>query len=341
MTLVVILGAFLAPFVGLIILMYGFAAVMKAIRKWRWNKGNRVTCHLHVKLDPSDGIPRSAQVTKGAFKDRDVLDLTADEFYEFRKEAYASGDGQSVVFALELKNKVQGNAWDSRLQVTEHFLVLLNKSEGKAIRATFRFGKGLIQYEGREITDLTFEEIRQYRSEFARRDGMAETILRDILELPTETKPTEKPQPKVTVFTGLTKMSLHDAHEILGIGPEASAYEVKQRQRVLQQQLHHEKGGTNRLAQLVNDAARRLSDAIDAGHRGGQDHLPFQAQGMMSLREAAEILGLTQQTPIRKIRNRAQTLLGRTHPNEGGSVRLDQLVSQASALMRKHNERKA
>ena len=213
MTLVVILGAILAPFIALIMLMYAFAAVMKAKRKWRWKRGNRMTSHLHVKLDPSDGTPRSAQVTKGAFKDRDVLALTADEFYEFRKEAYASGDGESVVFALELKNKLQGNAWDSRLRVTEHFLVLLNRKEGEAIRATFRHGKGLSQYEGREITDLTFEEIRQYRSEFAKRDGMAETIVQGVLDLATETKP--RPRPKRTVFTGLSdKMSIQDAYGV-------------------------------------------------------------------------------------------------------------------------------
>ena len=110
---------------------------------------------------------------------------------------------------------------------------------------------------------------------------------------------------------------------------------------MLQQQLHQEKGGTHRLAQLVNDAAKRLSNAINAGHPGGEHNLTLQSPGERSLREAAEILGLTQETTIREIKEQVQTLLGRTHPNEGRSARLKQVVIQASALMRKHNEHKA
>jgi hypothetical protein len=67
------------------------------------------------------------------------------------------------------------------------------------------------------------------------------------------------PRPSLTRPPSGDAMSLEEARSILGVGPQASAAEVRQAYTRLMRRAHPDQGGTSGLAAQVNAARDRLS----------------------------------------------------------------------------------
>jgi DnaJ homolog subfamily C member 19 len=62
---------------------------------------------------------------------------------------------------------------------------------------------------------------------------------------------------------GRGKLSLDEARDILGVGPDASADEIRAAHRRIIAQVHPDKGGTAELTRRVNAARDALLDALN------------------------------------------------------------------------------
>ena len=148
-------------------------------------------------------------------------------------------------------------------------------------------------------------------------------------------RPTDEPS-ELPPFTGLTKMTLRDAAEILGIHTRTNTDQVKSHYNKVISKVHPDREspktntvGSKFLAQLVNQAYKTISEGSVTDHAQPE----LQSEGPMTGTEAAAILGLEKNASIPEVNRRATPLLGQVHPRMSGSPRLEQLVLQAHEVM--------
>ena len=311
-----------------------------------WNRRNKLTSLLHVRLD-KNGEPRSARVIEGDWKNPEILAMEAEEIFELRRECRRARNRDSYDYLKDVLKKFGNPEQVSRVKDTQYLVYVTNEDKTVARKAYFRNQPRFRSLFLRDIASLDDNEVNGCLEFFDNDDKASARVARDVLGLRRDTgngsdgtayEGPPKEKTRTQPFTGLSRMSVRDAAEVLGLKIEAPATLVQQRAKSLQQLLHPDKGGTDRLSQLVNEARNVL--ARDR-HRESADETraPDQAPGRMSPSEAADVLGLKEGSGEREVKASARRLLGLVHPDAEGSRRLEQLVTQARELMLREAER--
>ena len=251
-----------------------------------------------------------------------------------------SSYAKTIEKALEDLNAGWRMSWNERWIKTPNVRFELTQDRKTLQNALVLTGA----YRNRTNNDLTKTEYAQLCAGLRKVDPSAVSLLSVVKpsarrkEPPpgstagqSEPRPTNDPP-----FTGLTKMTLRDAAEILGIHTAISTGQVKRNYNKVISKVHPDREsqktnfvGSKFLAQLVNQAYKTISERSLTDHAKPE----LQSKGAMTETDAASILGLEENASIPEVNRRATPLLGQVHPRMSGSRRLEQLVLQAHEVM--------
>lgn len=126
------------------------------------------------------------------------------------------------------------------------------------------------RFEGRELARLSIEELmvlwREIGSDLESRSLLEAYLDRRVPLWRQHAQDDSTARQRGTARPGA--MTDEEAHQILGLGPDATQAEVKEAHRRLMKAVHPDRGGSTFLAAKINEAKDRLVGK----HRGSSDH---------------------------------------------------------------------
>ena len=133
---------------------------------------------------------------------------------------------------------------------THYFIMSLDHDSGDLTGEIIR-GK----YSGRQVSDLLFNELLELMDECRSADPQSAALLEAFLDRNYDSDwRSRDPSDSVGSPPGTQPMDRREAAEILGIEEDSSKDVIRQAHRKLIQRLHSDRGGTDYLASLVNQA---------------------------------------------------------------------------------------
>lgn len=113
-------------------------------------------------------------------------------------------------------------------------------------------------YAGRELGELSLEQLLELLAECRTRDVQAARLLETFIDRAFgpewRQRGGERHTGSASRHTSAAKMTREEAYEILGLEPGASAKKIKEAHRSLMLKLHPDQGGSNYLAAKINQA---------------------------------------------------------------------------------------
>jgi len=151
-----------------------------------------------------------------------------------------------------------GNAGQTSKVRTQYLIMTLNHESG-SIDGEITTGP----LAGKQLSELSIEEIKSFYSECEQHDPEAVRLLRAYVARERASEWENAPgDDQSSSSESSSKVSVREAYDILGLEAGASRKEIVKAHRSLMGKLHPDKGGSNYLAVKINAAKKVLLDHV-------------------------------------------------------------------------------